>query len=52
MTALPGSLDFSYQIYIITSPLNGHNTFKIVPSGTLADAVSALSIWHLALLAH
>lgn len=27
-TALPGSLDFSHQIYIITSPLNWHNTFK------------------------
>lgn len=27
-TALPGNLDFSYQIYIITSPLNWHNTLK------------------------
>lgn len=28
MTDLPGSLDFSYQIYTTTSSLNGHSTLK------------------------
>ena len=50
MTDLPGSLVFSSQIYIITSPLMGTIHLKIVSTGTLVGAIGALSIWYLAFL--